>query len=100
MSDTGKLMGCVVEADLTITFVGLKSGLFTGDAAMARGVLEFAGLQIPEHCRNPSAAVFRRIDDSLLCNALPRRARDAHKGDFGHVLVVGGGRGMPGAVRL
>jgi NAD(P)H-hydrate epimerase len=31
---------------------------------------------------------------------LPRRAPDAHKGDFGRVLVIGGSRGMPGAVGL
>jgi NAD(P)H-hydrate epimerase len=31
---------------------------------------------------------------------LPRRARKAHKGDFGRVLIVGSGVGMPGAVRL
>jgi NAD(P)H-hydrate epimerase len=42
----------------------------------------------------------RRIDDARLRQALPRRRRTAHKGDFGHVLVVGGGAGMPGAVRL
>ena len=32
--------------------------------------------------------------------ALPRRARQAHKGDFGRVLIIGGGVGMPGAARL
>ena len=42
----------------------------------------------------------RRIDEKQLHAALPRRRKDANKGDFGHVLVVGGGRGMPGAVRL
>lgn len=31
---------------------------------------------------------------------LPSRARDAHKGNFGHVLVIGGDYGMPGAVRM
>ncbi len=31
---------------------------------------------------------------------LPPRARDAHKGDSGHLLVVGGNRGMAGAARL
>src|SRR5688572_16326426 len=40
------------------------------------------------------------IDDALISRALRRRPRAAHKGDFGRVLIVGGGRGMPGAVRL
>ena len=31
---------------------------------------------------------------------LPRRARDAHKGDFGHVLVLGGSPGLTGAPAL
>ncbi len=31
---------------------------------------------------------------------LPQRARGAHKGDFGRVLVVGGSRGMIGAPAL
>ena len=32
--------------------------------------------------------------------SLPSRSADAHKGDFGRVLVVGGSRGMVGAVAL
>jgi NAD(P)H-hydrate epimerase len=36
----------------------------------------------------------------LLRDALPPRRRDAHKGDFGHLLLVGGGPGMSGAIRL
>ncbi len=36
-------------------------------------------------------------DDNCLLPALPRRRRDAHKGDFGHVLVVAGSPGMTGA---
>ena len=31
---------------------------------------------------------------------LPRRRADGHKGDYGRVLLVGGSRGMPGAVAL
>ena len=41
-----------------------------------------------------------RISSRCIALALPRRQRAAHKGDFGHVLVVGGGRGMPGAALL
>ncbi|MEE9603228.1 MAG: NAD(P)H-hydrate dehydratase [Thermoguttaceae bacterium] len=38
-------------------------------------------------------------DDTALPK-LPRRAEDAHKGDFGLALIVGGSRGMSGAVAL
>ncbi|HLY52629.1 MAG TPA: NAD(P)H-hydrate dehydratase, partial [Steroidobacteraceae bacterium] len=41
-----------------------------------------------------------RIVESEIQAALPRRARAAHKGDFGRVLIVGSGPGMPGATRL
>lgn len=98
--DTGAVLGCAVRADLTVTFVGLKAGLFLGEAPHYRGELRFAGLAIPDDCRRGIAPVYRRVDDSRLASALPRRARSGHKGDFGHVLVVGGGEGMPGAVRL
>lgn len=98
--DTGAAMGCAIAADLTVTFVGLKQGLFLGDAPGYCGRIRFAGLEIPESYRKDTAASYRRIDDELLANALGQRAKAAHKGDFGHVLVVGGGEGMPGAVRL
>jgi NAD(P)H-hydrate epimerase len=34
--DTGQVMGTAVEADLTVTFVGLKAGLFAGEGAVRR----------------------------------------------------------------
>lgn len=98
--DSGDVLGCAVRADATVTFVGLKAGLFLGDGPEHSGEVVFDGLAIPDACRAASSATFRRVDDSKLRRHLPRRARKAHKGDFGHVLVVGGGAGMPGAVRL
>jgi len=41
-----------------------------------------------------------RIVEAEVTRALPPRARAANKGDFGHVLIVGSGIGMPGAARL
>ena len=41
-----------------------------------------------------------RIVEAEIHEALPRRARSSNKGDFGRVLIVGGGTGMPGAARL
>ncbi len=98
--DSGDVLGCAVEAHLTVTFVGLKAGLFLGSGPAHVGKLAYAGLDIPDTCRDSSAARMRRIANRCVRDLLPRRARDAHKGDFGHVLVIGGGAGMPGAARL
>ena len=98
--DTGQVMGTAVEADLTVTFVGLKAGLFAGEGAELCGSIVFDGLEVPEHCRPHGKAMSRRISSRVLRRCLKRRPRSAHKGDFGHVLIVGGGEGMPGAVRL
>ena len=98
--DTGAVMGSAVVADLTTTFVGLKSGLFLGAGPNHCGEITFADLDIGDDCRASIPAIYERLHDDLLLESLPRRARGAHKGDFGHVLVVGGGPGMPGAARL
>jgi hydroxyethylthiazole kinase-like uncharacterized protein yjeF len=98
--DTGQVMGAAVRADLTVTFVGLKAGLFAGEGSEFSGAIVFDGLGVPERCRPRAAAVSRRIPGRVLRRFLKRRPRNAHKGDFGHVLIIGGGEGMPGAVRL
>jgi NAD(P)H-hydrate epimerase len=89
-----------VRADCTITFVGLKTGLFIGDGPEYTGTVYFDDLEIDA----PSATEFKpgleRIVDSEIQRALPRRPRAAHKGNFGRVLIIGSGSGMPGATRL
>lgn len=98
--DTGHIMGFAVRAHLTVTFVGLKTGLYLGDGPDYCGEIVFADLGVPPKCRQPQEPEFRRIDEDHLGRTLAPRRRSAHKGDFGHVLIVGGGPGMPGAVRL
>ncbi|MGB5410398.1 MAG: NAD(P)H-hydrate dehydratase [Woeseiaceae bacterium] len=98
--DSGRLMGCAVKAAATVTFVGLKAGLYLGEAPDYCGDIVFAGLGIPADARSNAKPVLQRLADAAFSSALGRRARGAHKGDFGHILVVGGGPGMPGAVRL
>jgi len=98
--DSGAILGCAVRADLTVTFVGLKTGLFINQGPDCCGEVRFAGLEIGESCLAESAAEFRRIVDDRLVQALRPRPRASHKGDFGHVLVIGGGAGMAGAIRL
>ena len=40
------------------------------------------------------------LKESLRNELLRPRLKEAHKGLYGHVLIVGGGRGMPGSVAL
>ena len=98
--DSGKVMGCAVRADLTVTFVGLKAGLFLADGPDYCGALRFAGLGIPDSYRAGIVPTFRRVDEAMFAAALSRRQRSGHKGDYGHVLIIGGDEGMPGAVQL
>lgn len=99
-SDTGQVLGDAIAADVTVTFVGLKLGAFVGAGPSYCGELVFDGLGIPPELYERVRPAARRIGRGLRRDTLPPRARDAHKGEFGHVLVVGGGRGMPGAARL
>lgn len=98
-ADTGLPHGVAIRATCTITFVGLKSGLYLGEAPDHVGLLEFAGLGVPAGARAAQPAVLRRINEEILAAALPPRRRSAHKGDNGRVLIVGG-FAMAGAARL
>jgi NAD(P)H-hydrate epimerase len=98
--DSGAVMGVAVQAAHTVTFVGLKSGPFLDAGTVRAGKLHYADLDIPASCFTTQAPELRRIDEDTVRALLPRRKRTAHKGDFGHVLIVGGGPGMSGAVRL
>jgi len=99
-ADTGMPMGAAVHADVTITFVGLKSGLFLGLAPDFRGVVEFAGLGIPEEIYRQHCPALERLSANTLRAALPPRRPSAHKGSHGSLLLVGGSPGMAGAIRL
>lgn len=99
-ADTGELMGCAVSADCTISFVALKSGLFldAGPEYAGRVLFDDLGVAVPDAAR--FRPVLERLSEADVLRALPRRERDANKGDFGRVLILGGGPGMPGALRL
>lgn len=97
---TGAVLGAAVEADVTVTFIGRKIGLYLGAGPHHAGEVVFAGLGVPLEQAARAAPLARIVGTEDLLRGLPRRARAAHKGSFGHVLVIGGNEGMGGAVRL
>ncbi|MEJ2631811.1 MAG: NAD(P)H-hydrate dehydratase [Acidihalobacter sp.] len=96
-ADTGAAPGAVVNADVTVSFILRKRGLYTGVGPDCAGERLFADLGVPESARTESEA---RTFLRQAPRALPARRRAAHKGDNGHVLIVGGAPGMSGAARL
>src|SRR5262249_36942349 len=99
-SDTGIAHGEAVRADCTVSFVGLTPGLAIGDGPESVGPLYFDDLEVVPAGNPQFTPRLERILEAEIPQALPRRRRAAHKGDFGKVLIVGSGPSMPGATRL
>lgn len=99
LADTGVIAGVAVKADVTVSFIGLKKGMFTAQAKDVCGDIVFNDLGLPAEAYSLvecDTRLINAIDYSLL----PKRQASSHKGRFGHVLIVGGNVGMPGAVIL
>ena len=108
-SDTGAVRGIAVEAALTVTFIGVKVGLLTGRGPALVGELQYRDLDVPaivyegsadDSVGNPMPPAAQRLELESLLATFPQRERDAHKGRFGHVLVIGGDKGYGGAVAM
>ena len=99
-ADTGQVMGCAVSADATITFIGLKQGLFTGQGVEYAGEVHFNNLDVPDEVGAKIKSMTEQITLDDLHSFLTPRLKHSHKGSYGHVLVVGGDNGYAGAARL
>ncbi len=98
-SDTGNVMGVAIKADFTVTFGLPKLGLsiypgyeYTGKTVLSDINLPPALLEMPRQ----NILVTNKIVRAML----PYRPRNANKGNFGPVLMVGGSPGLCGAVTL
>jgi len=100
-ADTGRVMGCAVQAAGTVTFVGLKRGMYTADGPDYCGHITFDDLDVPpEAAAEISAVAGELLDETVLGDLLTPRLHNSHKGHYGHLLAVGGIAGMSGAVHL
>ncbi|MGF1643593.1 MAG: NAD(P)H-hydrate dehydratase [Thiotrichales bacterium] len=99
-SETGMPLGAAIQARLTVTFIGYKLGHFTGEGVDHCGSLALDDLGVPEAAyASVVPAVTLDLPEDLR-DWLPPRPSVCHKGQFGHVLVVGGYPGTSGAVVL
>lgn len=95
-ADTGRVLGYAIQAQATLTFIGVKQGLLTAAGPDHCGRLYYDDLDLsPALYTTIKPAALRLTPKDL---ALARRRRGAHKGNHGRVLVIGGDQGMGGAV--
>ncbi len=97
-SDTGRVLGCAIRAQHTITFIGLKPGLLTLDGPEHCGDIHLHTLDLDVPSLQPAHGA--TIGSAVLGQAFKPRAINSHKGDFGSVGIIGGARGMVGAALL
>lgn len=100
IADSPETAGPAIRATLTVTFALPKACLLLYPAAAYAGSVRVADIGIPRPlCRDPKLAV-RLLEAADVAPAFPPRDPAAHKGTFGHVLVVAGSVGKTGAAAL
>ncbi len=96
-ADTGKIMGCAVRADLTVTFAFAKRGhlLYPGKEYSGRLIVKDIGItENALAAESPTAFCYEKED---IMKLLPMRVPDGNKGTFGKVLLFSGSMDMCGA---
>jgi len=97
-ADTGEIYNDAICADVTITFLAAKIGCYVDKGIELSGRVIIESLcDLDIDSIEPHALLMQK---DTLPELLPKRLRNTHKGDFGHVLVIGGDYGMGGAVRM
>jgi ADP-dependent NAD(P)H-hydrate dehydratase / NAD(P)H-hydrate epimerase len=97
-ADTGKVLGAAVRADVTATYGFMKLGMALHPGLDYCGDVEVVDICIPQPAideNRPRAELYQ--DPTCLEYVLLRSDPEAHKGMFGHLLIVGGSVGKTGA---
>ena len=95
-ADTGEADPHTVKADHTVTFIARKRGLYTANGPDGAGRVSYDDLDV-EPGETSSVTL---CDWAEIRRGLPRRRRNSHKNEYGHVLVIGGRSGYQGAAEL
>jgi ADP-dependent NAD(P)H-hydrate dehydratase / NAD(P)H-hydrate epimerase len=99
-ADSFQIPGPAVRAKLTVTFSALKIAHVMPPAVDLAGKIVLAAIGSPPVLFENPEYRMNLIDSEQARQCLPRRARDSHKGTFGHVYVVAGSRGKSGAALM
>jgi NAD(P)H-hydrate epimerase len=99
-SDGGVCDWPSARATLTVTFAAAKRCLVLPPACGEAGEVLVCDIGVPASALAASAPALFLLEDRDAAAAFPRRRPGAHKGDFGHLLIVAGSVGKSGAAVL
>ncbi len=100
-SDTGQALGENVRADYTVTFTAPKVGQVLPPNCEQVGELRVCAIGSPPELFEKDTGIFiSLVEPAQFRHLLAPRPRAAHKGSFGHVLVVAGSHGKTGAAAM
>lgn len=90
-----------VRAEATVTFTAPKLEQVLPPTCDRTGELHIVPIGTPLSWLESDAGLWLNlIEPAHFARLLAPRKRDTHKGDFGHVLVIGGARGKAGAAAM
>ena len=96
---TGRILGDAIRAYITVTFAFAKLGHVLYPGAEHTGRLVIVDIGIPREVMD-NASGYDFLNEDSICPMLHRRDRRAHKGHFGHCLIIAGSTGKTGAAAL
>ncbi len=96
---TGRILGQAVHANMTVSFGVAKLGHVLYPAAEYVGRLVIVDIGIPPQLLE-DAVGYDFLNEKLIAPLIKRRERQAHKGVYGHCLIIAGSTGKTGAAAL
>jgi NAD(P)H-hydrate epimerase len=99
-ADTGEVMGAAIRADLTVTMALIKRGLILFPGAAYAGAVRVVDIGIPHEVVEKESISLSLLGREFVWGMVRRRASDAHKGDFGHAMIIAGSVGKAGAAAM
>ena len=99
-ADSFEIIGPTVKADLTVTLAAPKVAHVFPPAENYVGVLQVADIGVPAALLRDPELKLELVEKSDIRPVFKKRARDSHKGTYGHLLCVGGSWGKTGAIAL
>ena len=97
--NSGQIMGCAIQADITLTFESYKLGQILYPGSAYSGKIIPLSIQMPKAIEQMAEGLLV-LEDDLVKTLLPQRSSHSHKGTYGKALMIGGSKEMHGAVTM